>query len=541
MTTFEDFGLGAPLLRAIAELGYNTPTPIQSAAIPVLLQGRDVLGQAQTGTGKTAAFALPLLQRLDTRVQAIQALILTPTRELALQVSEAIHQYGQYLGARVLPIYGGQSYSRQKARLEKGAHIVVGTPGRTLDLINLGVLDLSAVSYAVLDEADEMLKMGFIEDVQTILSYVPHDRQTALFSATLAKPIRELAENYMRAPEFISVRREEVTVAEIEQRYYLVHPDTKIQALSRLLETEDLQSALIFTRTRAASGDLAAALLERGYVADALNGELSQAAREAVLRRFRNGQLPILVATDVVARGVDISGVSHVFNFDMPYDPEDYVHRIGRTGRAGRSGIAITLVTPRERARLSRIEQFIKQRIPAVELPKLEVVRAKRDQQFSAALALEAEAITPEDRQLVADLVAQGWTIEQIAAAAMRLARADERQRPIDHVKSVKEPAPRERESAKTPQRRKMLRDGQHEHGMVRLWINAGESDGLRPRDVVGTIANMSGIPGKAIGAITIEPNKTYVDVKDSHVEQVLRGMKRWRLRGRALQLTRMN
>jgi ATP-dependent RNA helicase DeaD len=313
--------------------------------------------------------------------------------------------------------------------------------------------------------------------------------------------------------------------------------------LSRLLETEDLQSALIFTRTRAASGDLAAALLERGYVADALNGELSQAAREAVLRRFRNGQLPILVATDVVARGVDISGVSHVFNFDMPYDPEDYVHRIGRTGRAGRSGIAITLVTPREKARLSRIEQFIKGRIPLVELPKLEAVRAKRDQRFGMALAQEAQAITAEDEQLVADLLAQGWTAEQLAAAAVRLARADERQRPVDHVKSVKEAPPRERESAKAPQHRKASRamNGHQEAGMVRLWINAGESDGLRPRDVVGTIANMAGIPGKAIGAITIEPNRTYVDVKDSHVEQALKGMKRWRLRGRAVQLARLN
>ncbi|MBC7869438.1 MAG: DEAD/DEAH box helicase, partial [Chitinophagaceae bacterium] len=358
--TFNDFGLREEILQAITESGYTDPTAIQLSAIPLLLQGRDVVGQAQTGTGKTAAFGLPMLNNLDVDAPGIQALILTPTRELAAQVCNAIFEYGKHRGIRVMPIYGGISYVRQEKRLERGAQVVVGTPGRTIDMMNRGALDFSNVKYLVLDEADEMLKMGFIDDVETIFKSVPAERQTAMFSATLPDAIRRLADRYMNDPVAITIERKQITVSLIEQRHYIVHEESKLAALSRLLETEDLKSALIFTRTRAGSAELAEALLERGFVADALHGELNQAAREAVLRRFRNGQLPILVATDVVARGVDIDDVSHVFNYDMPYDSEDYVHRIGRTGRAGRTGIAIMLVTPRERRRLQMLENFIK-------------------------------------------------------------------------------------------------------------------------------------------------------------------------------------
>ncbi|MBC8170486.1 MAG: DEAD/DEAH box helicase, partial [Anaerolineae bacterium] len=308
---FNTLGLRQELLQAITESGYEIPTPIQLQAIPTMLTGRDMLGQAQTGTGKTAAFSLPMLHLMDYDAPGIQALVLTPTRELASQVCNTIFRYGKFLNASVMPVYGGTSYDRQFRRLEKGVNIVVATPGRLLDLIKRGSLDLSTVRYVVLDEADEMLKMGFIEDVETILSHIPTgQRQTALFSATMPNEIRRLAEKYMRNPVSITVSKEHMTVQLTEQRYYLVHSDSKLTALSRLLETEDVQSSLIFTRTRTGSSELAASLLERGYIADALHGELNQAAREAILRRFRSGQLPILVATDVVARGVDISGVS---------------------------------------------------------------------------------------------------------------------------------------------------------------------------------------------------------------------------------------
>jgi ATP-dependent RNA helicase DeaD len=558
---FHDLGLRQELLRAIVESGYETPTPIQAQAIPALLEGQDVLGQAQTGTGKTAAFSLPMLHQLDTEARGVQVLVMTPTRELAQQVCDTIFQYGKHLDVRVLPVYGGTSYDRQIRRLEKGVHIVVGTPGRTLDLINRKALDLSTVRYVVLDEADEMLKMGFIEDVQTILSRIPTEqRQTALFSATLSDEIRKLAKTYMRNPVSITIAKEKMTVPLTEQRYYLVHSDSKLAALSRLLETEDIQSALIFTRTRTGSAELAEALLERGYVADALHGELNQAARDAVLRRFRNGQLPLLVATDVVARGVDISGVSHVFNYDMPYDPEDYVHRIGRTGRAGRSGIAIMLVTPAERRRLYGLEDYTKQKIAKMELPTVEAVQERRQSYFINQLnqvlqtgELEAEAA------LIENLVHAGYDAVEVAMAAMRMARAKELHRPIEEIKPLRDrdDAFKRDRNTRRPEgarsangrgegrfersgnaRRPEIRTGR-EADMVRLVIDQGHNQGIRPRDIVGAIAAEAGIPGKAIGAIDIQNDQTYVDVKASHVEQVLKQMRKWRLRGKQIKMMR--
>ncbi len=558
METFESLHLRPEILHALAESGYETPTPIQISAVPALLEGRDVMGQAQTGTGKTAAFSLPMLQNMDFHASGIQALVLTPTRELAGQVSNTIYRYGQYLGVRVLAIYGGQSYDRQAKRLERAPHIIVGTPGRLLDLINRSTLDFSHVRYLVLDEADEMLKMGFIEDVEAILQSVPKQRQTALFSATFSDDIRTLAENYMHDPVVIAVKREQLTVALTEQRYYLVHEDSKLAALSRLLETEDMKSALIFTRTRTGSAELAEALLERGFTADALHGELNQAAREAVLRRFRNGQLPILVATDVVARGVDIQDVSHVFNFDIPYDPEDYVHRIGRTGRAGRSGIAITLVTPRERRRLANMEQFTKQRIAREELPLLEDVRAKRNARFVDNLKRMLEEDLQPEVALIDEMQQSGLSLEEIASSALRLARDDEYRRPVDHIKPVREDADRRprRDGRDTGPRRRdgrefrddpdggsrgSRRSAKNEPGMVRLMLNVGREQGIRPGDVVGAIASEAGIPGKDIGAIDIQRDQTFVDVKEAHVERVLRQMRRSYLRGKLVELTRVN
>lgn len=563
--TFEELGLQPELVQALSDAGYTEPTPIQASAIPVLLTGRDVIGQAQTGTGKTAAFALPMLQMIDTTSPHIQALVLTPTRELASQVSTAIEDYGKHRRIRVLPIYGGASYDRQLKRIERGTHVIIGTPGRVLDLLNRRALDFSHVCYAVLDEADEMLKMGFIDDVEAILQAVPTARQTALFSATFSPPIQKLAQKYMRDPETVAVQRERLTVPLIEQRYYMVYEENKLAALSRLLETEDLHSALIFTRTRTGSAELAEQLLERGYVADALHGELNQAAREAVLRRFRSGQLPILVATDVVARGVDISDVSHVFNFDIPYDPEDYVHRIGRTGRAGRSGITIMLVTPRERRRLGQIEDYTKQPIKRAVLPTIDDVLERRDRRFAERLnALTTEANLDAELGLLQALIDDGGDLAQIAAAAMRLARLDDTRRTLEEIPEVKAASRREygdRDHDRRDRRdnrdnrsggsrfegdrgdrgdRRGARSGGRfaEPGMVRLLVDLGHKQGVRPGDIVGAIASEAGIPGKAIGQIDIQQNRTYVDVKADHADRVLALRKRF-LKGKPMTITR--
>lgn len=555
--TFEALALRDELLQSVANLGFTTPSPIQVQAIPHLLEGRDVLGQAQTGTGKTAAFGFPLLQQIDYGTPHIQALVLTPTRELAVQVANALYQYGQFLKVRVLPIYGGQSYTQQHRRLAKGAEVVVATPGRLIDLMNQGVIDLTHVKFLVLDEADEMLRMGFIEDVQKILSAVPTMRQTALFSATLPKEVRDIATRFMNAPVHVAIQKEAMTVQQIEQRHYLVHPDSKIPALSRLLETEDMQSALIFTRTRADSAMLAEALLKRGYMADSISGDLSQDAREAVLRRFRNGDLPILVATDVVARGVDIPQVSHVFNFDMPQDDDDYVHRIGRTGRAGRSGIAITLVTPREVRRMAELERFIKQAIPRVQLPRLEDIRLRRDQKF--AKRLEEVVISGEKEigeSTLAHFINAGFSLEDVASAAIQLARMSELD-VIDHVKSIREEAvphnqPRERGNRNNEGGRRRFDDERvkgatrnnggkprsHEAGMARFVIDIGNNDRIRPGDIVGTVAALTGIEGKSIGAIRIQDTQTFFDVPEASVEKVMKGMARGKVRGKAVKLT---
>ncbi len=354
-TEFRMFSLHPALMQAVDELGYESPTPIQERAIPVLMSGRDVLGQAQTGTGKTAAFALPMLHALqyDKVDIGVQGLVVTPTRELALQVAEAIAEYGRHRGVRVLAVYGGQSYALQIGRLQRGVDIVIGTPGRMLDLIQKGVLDLSHVRYLVLDEADEMLSMGFIEDIEAILKETPPTRQTALFSATLPEPIRRLADRYMSTPAAITINPQRLTVAETEQRYYVVTEEDKLAALTRLFEMEEMSGVLIFTRTKVRAAELADALFARGIQAEALHGDLSQPARETVMNRFRRGQIAVLV----------------VVNYDLPFDPEIYVHRIGRTGRAGKSGIAITLATPGERHRLQAIEAYTMQPITRTKLP----------------------------------------------------------------------------------------------------------------------------------------------------------------------------
>ncbi len=542
---FDQLDLRSELLQAVSELGFEAPTPIQARTIPLLLEGRDVIGQAQTGTGKTAAYALPMLQRIDPRVRSVQGLVLAPTRELALQVSKAMEGFGLRMGVSVAAVYGGQAYARQISSIRGGVNVVVGTPGRLIDLIERGVLDLSGVHSLVLDEADEMLKMGFVDAVERILSETPAERQTALFSATMPAPIRRLADRYMRSPEHVTIEAKSMTVAQTEQRYYMVHEDNKLAALSRLIEVEEINSALIFARTKLRTTELAEALLSRGFHAEALNGDLSQDVRETVLRRFRSGQLVFLVATDVVARGVDIPSVSHVINFDLPRDPEDYVHRIGRTGRAGREGIALSLVTPREGRWLRTIEDYTRQRITRATLPAVDDIIQRRDERFVDALGTFVDG-DPLERELalVEELSRAGYGLPEIAAAAIRMARSGELQRPIEEIR---QPQPREHQQERGDRPR--FNDGPHggrpsrrdaEAGMARLMIDAGREDGIRPGDIVGAVAGETGISGKSIGAIDIQRGQTFFDVKEQYADQVLRQMGRWFYRGRSLTMTRV-
>ncbi|MCL4831058.1 MAG: DEAD/DEAH box helicase [Caldilineaceae bacterium] len=531
---FDRLNLRAELVQAVTDEGYTEPTPIQAAVIPVLLSGKDVIGQAQTGTGKTAAFALPMLQMIEAGLGPVQGLVLAPTRELAVQVSEAIYTYGKHLGVRVLAVYGGQPYARQISRLRKGVDIVVGTPGRLLDLIQRKSLDLSEVRVLVLDEADEMLSMGFIEDIETILAETPADRQTALFSATVPPEIRRLADGYMRKPQSVSIERSQLTVAAVDQRHYLVNESDKVAALTRLLEVEEITRALIFARTRVGTGDLASELTALGYPAEALHGDMGQDEREQVLARFRGERVNVLVATDVAARGLDIDDISHVFNFDLPPNPEIYVHRVGRTGRAGKSGVAVTLLTPAELWRLRRIEGYIKQPIRKESLPSVAQIEARR-----VSVLLEKVGVwlnrdrCRQEREMVESLVAAGHDPLDVAAAALKLANGSENGRPIAHVQEVREG----RSQSKRHERRPSARDGgqrfstdSHEKGMVRLSLSAGRVQGLRPNDVVSAIARHAQIPGRAIGAIHIRQEHTLVDVPEHLVSQVLSGPNTYRI-----------
>jgi ATP-dependent RNA helicase DeaD len=532
---FTDLNLRPELIQAIALLGYTEPTPIQSELIPVMLTGADVIGQAQTGTGKTAAFALPILNNLEPGERHVQALVLCPTRELALQVAGAINDYGRIQEVRVLAVYGGQPYGPQISRLNRGVDVVVGTPGRLIDLLNRNALNLGQVRTVVLDEADEMLSMGFVEDIETILAETPQDRQTALFSATLPAPIRRLANRYMNSPQSILIQRAQVTLTAIEQRYYLVNQADKLAALTRLFEIEPLTSALIFVRTRLGTGELATELTRRGFPAETLNGDLSQEARERTLNRFRQNQIKVLVATDVAARGLDIDDISHVFNYDLPDDPEIYIHRIGRTGRAGKTGVAISMVTPREKRLLRQIESLIRQPLIKSSLPTGDDIRNHRENELLENVKVWlTRARYQREREMVARLVEEGHDPLEIAAAALKLARADEKQRPVGEVSDVQDLGPRRYDKGGKRSSHRSYEDREtvsHEPGMVRLNLNLGRVHGIRPNDVVGTIAFHADIPGHTIGKIHIQDKFTLVDVSEKFAARVLAKNGNYRIR----------
>ncbi len=539
ISEFTQLNLHPHLVQAVTEQGFVTPTPIQTGVIPLMLAGQDILGQAQTGTGKTAAFALPMLHNLLPGQKYVQGLVLVPTRELALQVAGAISDYGGHSAARVLAVYGGAPYGPQIGQLRRGVEIVVGTPGRLLDLIERGVLELSAIHTVILDEADEMLSMGFIEEIETILSKTPPERQTALFSATLPKEIRRLAERYMHSPQPVTIQREQVTVDAIEQRYYLVNAGDKTAALTRLFEVEEVTSALIFVRTRMETSDLASELSLRGFPAEALSGELPQEVRERILSRFRQNQIQVVVATDVAARGLDIDNISHVFNYQLPDDPELYVHRIGRTGRAGKTGIAITLVSPGERRQMGHVEAFMHKKIQRTPLPREEDIRAIREERLIRKVAVWLKrGRCHRERQLAERMITEGYDPLDIAAAALKVSRDEEKQRPIYPVGEVLEARPRE--TSRVINRNDVrARSGgiSHEPGMVRLQLSMGSEDGLSPSEIVGVIASKAEIPGHVIGKIRIQSNRSFVDVPEEMVPQVLARTRDARIRRQSMEL----
>ena len=542
-TDFSSLNLRSELTQALNELGYSEPTPIQLGMIPLMLTGVDVIGQAQTGTGKTAAFALPILHNFQKQKNP-QALVLAPTRELALQVADSMNEYGKHLHIRVLAVYGGQPYGPQINNLRRGVDIVVGTPGRLNDLLERGVLILKDVKTVVLDEADEMLNMGFVEEVEKILSTTPAERQTALFSATMPQRIRKLADRFMRDPQTVAVKRSTLTASAIDQRYYFVHDRDKTNALTRLFEIEPIHSALIFARTRAETATLANELVIRGIPAEAIHGDLDQNARERVLGRFRANQLKVLVATDVAARGLDIDDISHVFNYHLPDDAEVYVHRIGRTGRAGKTGIAITLLSPKEKRRLREVEALTKQPVMELKLPTpADIIKHRETQTVENLKIWLGRGRFKRELEMVQELIDAGHDPLNIAAAAIKISRGDEKQRPIAEVSEVKsdfnrrdergsgrresfgrkESFGRRGESGSRSKRERGRGATSHEEGMIRLKVNKGKSHNIRPNDIVGQIAFHANIPGYTIGKIRIEDKHSFVDVPADVVDQVIK------------------
>ncbi|HEX9996899.1 MAG TPA: DEAD/DEAH box helicase [Abditibacterium sp.] len=520
LPAFSELELSEPVARAIQEMGFETPTPIQARAVPLLMAGHDLIGQAQTGTGKTAAFALPLIHKCDASNRATQALVLAPTRELAVQVGGGIWELAKHTGLRIVPIYGGQPIDRQFRALAQGAQVVVGTPGRVLDHLRRGSLTLENISFCALDEADEMLALGFLEEIEQILALLPEQRQLAFFSATMPPRILNLMKKFLRDPKTVSIESKQRTLDTTNQAYYEVLPGQKFEALVRILDMETPGPTIIFCRTRQETNDVAEGLHFRGYGAQALHGDMSQPERERVLKRFRDEQLDMLVATDVAARGLDIDTVTHVINFDIPFDVEQYIHRIGRTGRAGRTGDAITLVQGRERRQLRLIEQMIGAQIKPVRLPTAADIAARRRDQFKESLRAALEARDFDGHMATVEDLSAQYDSAEIAAAALHLLWQSQH--------------PREEALA-----HEMEADGERpEGGMTRLFVGIGRADGLRPGDLVGAISNQTNLSGRDIGAIDILDNSAFVEVPSGAVEEVMAALRRAKLRNRKVNVT---
>ena len=602
-STFADLGLPDSLLKALADVGYESPSPIQAATIPPLLAGRDLLGQAQTGTGKTAAFALPILARLQPLARAPQALVLAPTRELAIQVAEAFQKYAHHIpGFHVAPIYGGSGYGAQLSALRRGVHVVIGTPGRIIDHIDKGTLDLSQLRHLVLDEADEMLRMGFIDDVEKILQKTPDSRQIALFSATMPESIRRIARAHLKDPAEIKIAAATATAINTRQRYWLVSGLHKLDALTRILETEVFDAMIVFARTKVATEELAEKLEARGLRAAAINGDMQQAQREKTIQKLKGGDIDILVATDVAARGLDVERISHVFNYDIPYDTESYVHRIGRTGRAGRTGEAILFVTPRERGMLRAIERATRQPITQMNLPTVAAVNDRRIERFKEKIV---EALSAPDLASFQKIVESFESEKNVPAIeiAAALARLYQGGKPL--LLDAFDPPPREyQERPERPQRgertpfaerprresgeRRPVREhaaadrprrefaaehaapaptrserpqrefgersapdldrpreprvrGEPEVGMETFRIEVGHEHGVKPGNIVGAVANEIDLDSKFIGRIDIREDHTYLDLPEGMPDDVMEHLKRVRVAGHPMRISRVD
>jgi len=544
---FADLGLKPELVRALTALGYEEPTPIQAESIPPMLEGRDLLGQAATGTGKTAAFALPLLQRLHPGADADEpiALVLVPTRELAMQVSEAIHRYGKEMGARVLPIFGGQPIGRQLSALRRGVDVVVATPGRAIDHINRGTLPLSSVEIVVLDEADEMLDMGFAEDIEAILSETPPTRQTVLFSATMPARINAIAKRHLTDPVRIEIARPTVAAGDapqVRQTAYLIPRSHKPAALGRILDVESPTAAIVFCRTRLEVDELTETLNGRGYRAEALHGGMDQQQRDRVMGRFRSATADLLVATDVAARGLDIDQLTHVVNYDVPSAPEAYVHRIGRVGRAGREGVAITLAEPRQHRLLKNIERVTKQHISIDKVPSVADLRTRRMELTRATLEESILEGGLDQFRVVVETLADEYDVMEVALAAVKLAH--ESSGAAADEEEIPDVAPRsDRDDRDRPRKDRPARGGRPERGpsegMTRLYVGAGRSSGIRPGDLVGAIAGETDLSGRDIGAIEIADRFSLVEVPEGGADQVIEAMKRTTLKGKKVTFRR--
>ena len=526
---FSTLGLSAPVLKAINEAGYETPSPIQARSIPALLAGHDILGQAQTGTGKTAAFSLPLLSNIDHRRRLPQLLVLAPTRELAIQVSEAIQSYARYLkGIHILPIYGGQSIATQLRQLKRQPQIIVGTPGRVLDHIRRKTIDLSQLNALVLDEADEMLRMGFIDDVETILDNTPDTRQIALFSATMPGPIHRVAQRYLKDPVEVRIEAKTSTVDTIRQRYWQVTGTHKLDALTRILEVEDFDGMIIFVRTKNATSELAEKLEARGYSSSPLNGDMNQSLREKTIERMKKGQLDILIATDVAARGLDIDRMSHVVNYDVPYDTESYVHRIGRTGRAGRQGEAILFISPREKRMLFAIEKATRQTISRMQLPSSEEIADRRIEQFMQQLntAITAQPLAYFEQLLQRYQQEHDSDITEIAAALAYLVQKNKPLQPVVH--STSKPSRRDKKPTLTgPEKRQQQKNAQLTTSWTHYRVEVGKEHGIEIKNLVGAIANESGLTHRDIGRIDLNADHSIIALPSGMPKALLQQLKK--------------
>ena len=522
---FEDMNISNEICRAVLDMGFEEATPIQSQAIPVILEGKDIIGQSQTGTGKTAAFGIPLLERINPEDRRLQALILCPTRELAIQVSEEFRKLLKYKdNIRVLPIYGGQPIDRQIAALRKGTQVVIGTPGRVMDHMRRRTIKAETVQMMVLDEADEMLDMGFREDIETILVKIPEEHQTLLFSATLSPEILDITKRFQKNPEFIKIVRKELTVPNIEQYYFDVKEKTKLDALCRIIDVYDPKLAMVFCNTKKRVDDLVEMLQGRGYFAEGLHGDLKQAQRDKVTQKFRNGTIEILVATDVAARGIDVDDIDVVFNYDVPQDEEYYVHRIGRTGRAGKAGKAFTFCVGKEIYKLRDIMRYTKTKIQQQKLPTLsDVEEMKTNIYLEKIKGIIEEGHLTKYIHLVDRLMEEDYTSIDIAAALLKDHLSDVNADDIDALDDINLGGTE-------------LYGGEGEK-MVRLFINAGKKSKIRAKDIVGAIANEAGIPGKTLGEIAIFDEYTFVDVPNEFVRDILHGMKHAKIKGKRVHI----